>query len=51
MEIAPRIVVDEKARFGRSVKRGVLVGPSLIISKTRAKSISRTSGGRFLACF
>jgi len=33
MEIAPRIVVDEKVRFGRPVIRGTRVPVDLILAK------------------
>lgn len=33
MEIAPRIVVDEKVRFGRPVIKGTRVPVDLILSK------------------
>ena len=33
MEIAPRIVVDEKVRFGRPVIRGTRVPVDLILTK------------------
>ncbi len=33
MEIAPRIVVDEKVRFGKPVIRGTRVSVDLILAK------------------